>query len=81
MLEIAGMVAALMLAGTSASAATAAEQVRPADKLICRRMAETGSLVRKKRVCHTQGEWARISDAARKNTQELQDARNGTQGN
>lgn len=80
MLEVAGMAAALMLAGSSTSA-TAAEQVRPADKLICRRMAETGSLVRKKRVCHTQGEWARISDAARKNTQDLQDARNGTQGN
>lgn len=35
------------------------------DKLICRRIEETGSLVRAVRVCHTRSEWNALTDAGR----------------
>ena len=81
MFEIAGLASALLLAGSTAPADAGANTAKPEDKLICRKYLETGSLVKSKRVCHTRADWARINDAARKNGEELQDARNGTRGN
>lgn len=39
------------------------------DKLICKRDVDTGSLVAKKRRCHTRHDWDRIAEAARTNLQ------------
>ena len=50
----------IMLATPAAGAPAAPEP----EKMICRRYAETGSLVKKRRVCHTAKEWARIGDLA-----------------
>ncbi|MGZ8284236.1 MAG: hypothetical protein ACXW27_01165 [Allosphingosinicella sp.] len=44
------------------------------DKVICKRLVETGSLVRKPRSCKTRATWEREGEAARKQVQEIQDS-------
>lgn len=58
---------------------TAAPAVTPtaasdtsAEKKICRRYAETGSFVRRTKVCRTQAEWRRIEEDARETGREMQ---------
>jgi hypothetical protein len=47
-------------------AVQAQAQADPASDLVCRRVEETGSLVKKKkRVCHTRAEWDRIAAMSR----------------
>ena len=72
---------AIAMMSDSATGAAAPVETKPPEKLICRRYAETGSLVKTKRVCHTRGDWARIHDGARRNLEELQMPRNGVNGN
>ncbi|MDT7933389.1 MAG: hypothetical protein RQ833_02125 [Sphingomonadaceae bacterium] len=61
------------------TAAKAAEtgttsQTKPRkEKLICRREVETGSLAAAKKQCFTQGEWNKMSDAARVNSDYMVD--------
>lgn len=43
------------------------------DKIICKRIAETGSLVRGKRTCKTRATWESEAQAARRQVQEMQD--------
>jgi predicted transglutaminase-like cysteine proteinase len=53
----------------------------PADdseRRICRRSAETGSLVRRRRECRTQAEWDRLAASGRGITQRIQESGNGT---
>jgi hypothetical protein len=58
------MILAVLASGTTAPAS------RAADEVICKKFEVTGSLVKKRRVCHTKAEWAKIKDfeqdAARK---------------
>ena len=58
-----------MLFAMLASGTTAANP-READELVCKKFEVTGSLVKKKKVCHTRAEWKKINerdqDAARK---------------
>ncbi len=79
MLEIMNLIASTLLA---AAAPAATEQVftpaTPPEKLTCRRYAEIGSLVKKKRVCHTAAEWKQIDSAAQRNLDDIRNARNGT---
>lgn len=42
------------------------------EKIICKKMAQTGSLVKKKKVCYTREQWDRIAQAARANGQRMQ---------
>jgi hypothetical protein len=62
------------------SATAASPQPRnPEDKLVCRRMEETGSLLPGPRVCKTAWEWARIRQDSRdyvEGTQHNGDQRN-----
>jgi hypothetical protein len=44
------------------------------DKIICKRMVETGSLVRGKRTCKTRATWDSEAQAARRQVQEMQDS-------
>lgn len=44
------------------------------EKVVCKRLVETGSLVRGKRTCKTQAAWDRDGEAARKQVREIQDA-------
>lgn len=39
------------------------------ERLICRRMPDTGSLVRTRRQCFTRAEWDRIAETARRGAQ------------
>jgi len=51
---------AILLDVTAAAAQTAPAPAP--EKPICRSFAETGSLVKKRRVCHTKAEWARLNE-------------------
>lgn len=42
----------------------------PADKLICKRWADIGSLVPNHKECHTRAEWTRMAENARSEAQE-----------
>lgn len=60
-------VIAIALQGATAPAASQAPApaATGADKLICKRFAETGSFVRKTKVCRSKAEWNRLEEAAR----------------
>lgn len=68
---------ALLLAATPMAASPPSPEPQ---KLICRRFAETGSLVKKKRICHTKAEWARLSANTRQEWGELQGTKGSTNG-
>ncbi len=63
---------ALVLIVIAAEATVAAAQsgatggAGDSGRLICRRMPETGSLVRARRQCFTKAEWDRIAETARR---------------
>jgi invasion protein IalB len=78
MRAISNLAAVVLASGLLTVAAAAAEQAAPAaaapaapaaaaatpetEKLICRRSAETGSLVKTKKACHTKSQWAYIDE-------------------
>ncbi len=78
---IAGIVIAEGSVALAQSGATSG--ANPADRLICRRMPETGSIVRTRRQCFTRAEWDRIAESqqrgAGKMVQELSGGFNGNQ--
>ena len=52
------------------------------EKIICKRVAETGSLVRKSKKCYTSAQWDRIAEAAKTNATKMQsDHASGLTGN
>lgn len=51
------------------------------DALICRRIQETGSLGRGRRVCHTRAEWDRLAQAQRENSPGMTAFSGGSNGN
>ncbi|HEV7233550.1 MAG TPA: hypothetical protein VGN36_04840 [Sphingorhabdus sp.] len=71
-------VIALLLSGAPAATASAKPE---GDKVICKRSLETGSLVRKKRICHTKSEWARIASSHKEEWEEVQGTLGSTRGN
>lgn len=42
------------------------------EKILCRRVLETGSLVRKSKKCYTRAQWDRIAEAAKVNATRMQ---------
>lgn len=71
----ASLVAALALiaAGPAfASPTAAADAQAKADKVVCKRIVETGSLVRGSRICKTRRAWDSEGQAARKQTHDMQ---------
>lgn len=44
------------------------------DKVVCKRLVETGSLVKGSRTCKTRAAWARDAEEGRKKVQEIQDS-------
>lgn len=64
-----------------AQTATSASANDP-NRLICRRIQETGSLVRTTRQCFTRAEWDRIAETARRGAQRtVTDLSGGFNGN
>jgi hypothetical protein len=47
---------------TQAPAAAPAKPLDPDDQMVCRRVKETGSLVKSQKTCHTRRQWAYIDD-------------------
>ena len=78
MIEVANVGVAILLGATPTAASPTYTPAAEPEKMICRKYDEIGSLVKKKRVCHTRADWRRIDDASRRGVQDIQDARNGT---
>ena len=56
------------------AAASAEPEKKPAgEKLICKSVGETGSLVRKRKQCFTRAEWDKIAESQRNGTQKMVD--------
>lgn len=70
-------VAAGQSSGTGGQQATA----KSGEPLVCRRVQETGSLGRGRRVCYTRAEWDRIAQAQRDNSPGMTANTGGTSGN
>jgi len=51
------------------------------EKMICKKIAATGSNVRTERVCMTRTDWARASDESRKEWEDMQGKKGMTNGN
>lgn len=71
---------AFMLAEAGASTPPAAAPQDPLDKIVCRRILETGSLIKGQKVCNTRREWARLADLGRRDAEEISVAKNGANG-
>ena len=69
---VASIVLAALLQAPSAQPA-ADTKSDPDQEMVCRRIAVTGSLVRKERVCKTQGEWRRLADRGNAVAREIVD--------
>ena len=68
----------------AAAPAPTAPAEPPADpnKRICKRFANTGSMIPSRRECRTAGEWSRIAEAAQSSSQDMVDrGRTGSLGN
>ena len=65
--------AALALTFPVAAAPKASEKKSDSEKVICKSIGETGSLVRKRKQCFTRAEWDRIAESQRTGTQKMVD--------
>lgn len=81
------ILAAALILPLATSAVAAPEQkyagekaADPADKVICKKFLETGSLVRGYRVCKTKVEWQRERDLIRQTTGGSQGCKNASMG-
>jgi hypothetical protein len=70
-----------MMADAATATAQAAVPADPLDKVVCRRILETGSLIKGKRVCLTRREWARTSEKGRERAEEMQTLISTERGN
>lgn len=72
----------LAIATATAAIAQEAQPSSPAfdDKLVCRKIKETGSLVKKKKMCFTQAEWDRLAEAEHKGVGRMVDELTGKAG-
>jgi invasion protein IalB len=64
-LAAAGPSLAQTAAPAAPAVATAQAPASGEDKVVCKREAETGSLLAAKKVCHTQGDWDRMARDSR----------------
>lgn len=62
----------LMIAAIAAPQTPPATQAKPdSERRICRKIVDTGSLVRGKRECRTAAEWNTLAGAARLNSEDI----------
>ena len=72
-----GLFRALAIASLLLPAAALAEEAKPEgsadqEKKVCKRFEETGSLVKKKKVCMTQRQWREYTNNSQANAREFQ---------
>jgi hypothetical protein len=61
-----GVTISLLLAAAPETATPAeAKAEKPAEKKVCRKQIETGSLIKGKKVCYTAKQWQKMADDAR----------------
>lgn len=69
--------AGLALAGPAVAAdtpgAAQASNTNGDDRIICRKTAEIGSLVRKKKECYTKAEWDKVAETHQRGARRLQE--------
>ena len=65
--------AALLAAPSGALGQAANSTGSPPEKMICKKVAETGSLVRKTKVCLTRDQWNRSATRGQEYSRELQE--------
>lgn len=73
--------ALLVLLQAPASAAAPASTSAPGEKKICRTSVDTGSHVRRTRICRTRANWARVEENAREAGRGLQGLISTERGN
>jgi hypothetical protein len=71
------MLSALSIIVVLVASATADSQATPqtgdsADKVVCKKQVDTGSLVRAKKICRTRAEWEKANTVAREEGQRMQ---------
>jgi hypothetical protein len=69
------------VAAMSAAPATAAETSGNPGKKICRKMPETGSLVKAQKICRTAKEWQAQQEAGREAVRDFQNTRRSASNN
>lgn len=76
----AGLMVMLLQAATPTQPTTAVPatnaQADAANKVICKRIPKTGSIITKEKVCHTRAEWQMQTENARSMATQIQDASN-----
>jgi hypothetical protein len=83
LLPLAALLAAPLAPLAASATEPAAEKLdsKDPDFVRCRKIAVTGSLVKKERICKTNAEWARANEDARNNAEDLVGRnRTGTNG-
>jgi hypothetical protein len=75
MMRLFGSFAAVVILAGSASAAPPPKPKRALDpdKIICKRWADTGSLVARTKACHTRRDWDRIADSQQQGARKVQE--------
>lgn len=63
--------AAALAVSSPVAAETPAAGEQPAEKLICKKFTEIGSLVKKRKQCMTQAEWDRVSASQREGSRRM----------
>lgn len=63
--RIASLTATLAVLGIAPSASAQTTSDKGPERVICKKTQETGSLVTKRKQCHTQREWELMAQAAR----------------
>ncbi len=66
------MIAAALLGATSPATKTFAAQAPAAEKMICKREKQIGSLVRTKKICRTKAEWDEAEAQSRQEVGNMQ---------
>ncbi|WP_121115956.1 hypothetical protein [Croceibacterium ferulae] len=80
--QAAAQPAAAPQAATAPAPAAAPEPAADPNKRICKRFANTGSMIPSRRECRTVAEWTRIAEAAQSSSQAMIDrGRTGSLGN
>ena len=76
-----GLAVSMMLATMAVAAETtpppAAPNGDPMQQTVCRKQAETGSLVRSKKTCHSRAQWSYIDDANQADARKFTDDSTG----
>lgn len=84
MILAAGLLAtpAAILAQQPAPAAVAGAATDPGDEIVCRKVKETGSLVKARRTCHSRAEWKDLDEQNQRVSRQLvQDSTSRVGGN